>query len=109
MKKPSMVDHDDGSMTFDTEAQQWVAAQIVIQGTPTRVLPSGVRLVDNSGGRRVVGFKTSNDTKTWSCVPSVLNKGNPFCPDKWPTVLPPGFPAVVPDTADPPELEFCEF
>jgi hypothetical protein len=84
-------------------------------------MPSGLQFHDNSGGRRVVGFKTSKDGRNWSCVSScgsehsytadpqckTCNGGlatDPFCPNTPLDVA--EAPVVRPDPAfDPPELQ----
>ena len=110
MRRPTTIDHDDGSITWDSERAEWVNAQIVIQDKPPAVLPSGQQLTDNSPGRRVVGFRTSTDGGTsWTCVPSYLGGGNPFCPMFFSNVT--SANAVLPDDSasgaiDPPELQF---
>ena len=102
LDRPTTIDHDDGSMTFDQFANQWVNVQIVIQNISTPTLPSGFELKDNSPGRRVVGFRTSNDDgHTWTCAPSYLNGGNPFCGNKFNE----SSPVVLPLQTDPPELQ----
>jgi hypothetical protein len=122
-RRPTTIDHDDGSMTFDdVQEHRWVSLQVVLEQGPKPVLPSGLQFHDNSGGRRVVGFRTSTDGRNWTCVASCGssksyaddptchdNSGDlptdPLCPNT-PLALPDA-PVVRPDPAiDPPELEF---
>ena len=115
------MDHDDGSMTFDSLDNRWVSLQVVLEQGPKPTMPSGLQFHDNSGGRRVVGFKTSKDGRNWSCVSScgsehsytadpqckTCNGGlatDPFCPNTPLDVA--EAPVVRPDPAfDPPELQ----
>ena len=99
--KPTTIDHDDGSMTFDhVHSQRWVNAQVVLQDTKARVLPSGYVLADNSPGRRVIGWRTSADGRNWSCAPSIMD---PRCDPRFT----PDSPVTLPDpTTDPPELQW---
>ena len=118
---PTTVDHDDGSMTFDPKAQQWVNMQIVIQQGPMPRMASGVQLHDNGAGRRVVGFRTSTDGRSWTCVSSCGSaetyENDPHCHGAGghvPTdALCPNLPldaasapVIRPDDRDPPELQF---
>ena len=119
---PTTVDHDDGSMTFDPKARQWVNMQIVIQQGPMPRMASGVQLHDNGAGRRVVGFRTSTDGRSWSCVSSCGSaesyENDPHCHGAGghvPTdALCPNLPldassapVIRPDPdRDPPELQF---
>ena len=78
MLHPTTLDHDDASMTYDVAAGAWVMLQIVIENVAARTLPSGVKLVDNSPGRRVVGTRISVDGgRSWTCAPTYLNGGGP--------------------------------
>ena len=113
---------DDGSMTFDTAAREWVNMQIVIQQGPKPKLPDGTLLHDNSAGRRVVGFRTSLNGTSWSCVSSCASsesyEKDPHCHTANGNVptdalcgnLPldtANAPVILPDpTLDPPELQF---
>ena len=118
---PTTVDHDDGSMTFDPKAFHWVNMQIVIQQGPMPRMASGVQLHDNGAGRRVVGFRTSTDGRSWSCVSSCGSaetyENDPHCHGAGghvPTdALCPNLPldtasapVIRPDDRDPPELQF---
>lgn len=101
LANPTTIDHDDGSVTWTGD--RWVNAQIVMQTLNLSTLPSGLTLHDNAGGaRRRVGFRTSVDGRNWSCCPSYLAGGNPFCPGN----ITDASPVVQPHPSlDPPELQ----
>lgn len=119
---PTTIDHDDASMTFDSyHDHRWVALQVVIEQGPKPRLPSGLQFHDNSGGRRIVGFRSSTDGRNWSCVASCGSTQSyeadpkcrggsgalpfdPLCPNT-PLAVPEA-PVVRPNSADPPELQF---
>eukprot|EP01047_Picozoa_sp_COSAG01_P029778 COSAG01_NODE_2054_length_8538_cov_4.853656_7_plen_936_part_00 len=120
---PTTIDHDDGSMTFDSfQDRMWVSMQVVIEQGPKPVLPSGLQFHDNGGGRRVIGIRSSVDGRNWSCVASCGSsktftddptcQGNsgglptdPLCPNK--PLASPEAPVVRPHLdVDPPELQF---
>jgi hypothetical protein len=78
--------------------------QVVIETVATCTLPSGVRLIDNSPGRRVVGTRISADGgRSWTCAPTFLNGGGPCFSN---TSFTADDPVVLPDARDPPELQF---